>query len=407
MDDLETIARTIGIAEAACFDSVFLADVLFLAPQAFYDETRSLPDALVMISAITALTKRIGVIATVSTTFAQPYDVARKFATLARISKGRAAWNIVTSAAEADAKNFGGLSLASPEERYARATEFVEVTRALWDSYPSEALLRDKASGVYADPERVKPINHKGRWFEVAGPLNVPTSPYGHPVLVQAGQSESGRDFGARYAELIFTVQKSMEESRAFTEDMRARAVAHGRGPDALRILPGFIPILGSTEAEAKELENEIAQMIRPDQGFEAIRLYMGFDMSSLDPEEPVPDDLDQFVIGKAQVGSRDQMIRRWIKSEQPTVRQLMAAADQRGHLTIAGTPEQIADRMQEWFEAGACDGFTIGPSLFPLGLEQFAGEVVPILQERGLFRTEYTGTTLREHCGLEQPVRV
>jgi FMN-dependent oxidoreductase (nitrilotriacetate monooxygenase family) len=400
-EDLDVIVRMSQLAERACFDSIFLADAECLLPEFIWGW---LPDPMVVLGAIAASTERIGLMATLSTTFHEPYDVARKFATLDLMSGGRAGWNIVTSTTDASARNYGKSELLDTAERYARADEFVEVTKQLWDSWEDGALVLDQESGIYADADKVRAIDHEGRYFRVAGPLNAPRMPQRYPVLVQAGQSEAGRDFAARHAEVIFTAQTDRDDALRFTEDIRSRAAGYGRSSDAIKILPGLIPIVGGTDEEAHRLESDFKQLIDREHGLAAIRFNTGLDLSEYDLDGPVPTlaELPSSFRGKAQSGvGKMEIVLEWAEREQASIRDLMWMASEAGHLVLVGSPETIADRMEEWFAAGACDGFNVAPPILPKGLEDFADGVIPLLQQRGLFRTEYTGSTLRDHLGL------
>ena len=336
------LART---AEAARFDAVFFADGPVLHDGVEFNSVGRLEPILTLAS-IAAATTRIGLIATASTTFYDPYNLARLFSTLDHLSNGRAGWNIVTTASEDAARNFGLDSHPDHVERYARAAEFVEVTTRLWDSWEDDAVLIDRASGRYADPAKIHDAAFRGEHLRVEGAFNAARSPQGHPVLVQAGASNEGRAFASRYAEAIFTAHQRLADAQAFYADIKAGAEALGRSRDAVKILPGISPFIASTEDEARALERE-----------------------------------------------------------QPTVRGLLhRLAGARGHRVVAGTPEQVADTIEEWFTQGAADGFNVMPPYLPGGLDDFADHVVPILRERGLFRTEYEGTTLRDHLGLARP---
>ncbi|WP_297004155.1 LLM class flavin-dependent oxidoreductase [uncultured Corynebacterium sp.] len=392
-------------AERGLLDAIFFADSpavtgdVELRPGAGFEP-------LTLLSAIAARTEHIGLVATASTTYNEPYNLARAFASLDLISGGRAGWNIVTTAAEVSSANFGLTGHPSAEERYARATEFVEAVLALWDSWEEDALVIDRDAGRFADPARVHPADYRGRSLATRGPLNVPRSPQGHPVLVQAGSSNAGRALGGRFAEAIFTAHQRLEDAVDFAGDIRARAAASGRSGADVRILPGLSPFIGATEKEARELEAEFTELINP--AFTLPTLNGLFDLDFTE------DDLDTVIPLSAVRAtgrtldnnhSRSQVVAGIIERERPTVRQLLGRlAGARGHRVFTGTPVQVADTIEEWFRAGAADGFNIMPPAYPTGLEVFVDEVVPILQERGLFRTEYPGTTLRGSYGLEVP---
>jgi FMN-dependent oxidoreductase (nitrilotriacetate monooxygenase family) len=396
----ERLAR---IAEAAKFDSVFLAD----SPVLWNDPDRRPSGRLEPVMLLTALaraTRRIGLIATASTSYNDPYNLARRFASLDHISGGWAGWNIVTTAGDDAARNFGLEAQPAHAERYERAAEFVEVSRKLWDSWEDDAIVADKARGVHAEAGRVHAVDHAGRFFRVRGPLDVPRSPQGHPVLVQAGSSQDGKEFAARYAEAVFTAQQTLAEGQAFYADLKRRAVAAGRHPDDIKILPGIVPVLGSTEAEALALDAELDRLIVAEYARNTLANLLRVEPGRLALDAPLPADLpDEDEIEGAK--SRYTLIVELGRRENLTVRQLIGRlGGGRGHRTFAGTPEQVAETIGQWCTRGAADGFNVMPAVLPSGLELFAEQVVPILQRRGLFRTGYEGTTLREHYGLARP---
>ncbi|MFC4137784.1 MULTISPECIES: LLM class flavin-dependent oxidoreductase [unclassified Microbacterium] len=402
--DLAYHQRLARIAEDAKFDSLFLAD----SPALFGDVGRRPQGGIeptVLLTALAVTTSRIGLIATASTSYNEPYNLARRLSSVDWISGGRAGWNIVTTAGEAAARNFGLQEQPLHAARYARASEFLEVATKLWDSWEDGAIIADKASGVHALAERVHAIGHRGEHFQVEGPLNSPRSPQGYPLLVQAGSSESGKDFAARWAEAIFTAQPTFEEGRAFYADVKRRAVANGRDPEHLKVLPGLVPVIGDTEAEAREIEAELDRLIAPEYARDQLAKVLGRDPESLPLDRPLPDDLpseDEIEGAK----SRFTLIVELARRENLTVRELIGRlGGGRGHRTFAGTAVQVADTIQHWFENGAADGFNIMPAVLPSGLEVFVEQVLPILRERSLFRSEYTGSTLREHYGLPRPV--
>ena len=404
MTDIRYFQELAQKAEAGLFDSIFLADQLALA-----DDIASAPrtwlEPITALGALAVSTSRIGLIATASTTYTEPFNLARQFASLDHISGGRIGWNIVTSWMAAAARNFGGAGQVSHADRYARGEEFMQVVRALWDSWGDEAVLDDRASGQYARAEAVRPINHNGEHYQVAGPLNVPRSPQGRPVLVQAGSSDTGRAFAARHAEAVFTAHMEKATAQAFYTDLKARVVAAGRRADQALILPGLSPMIASTEAEARRLERELNELSDPEVGRKRLSArFGGHDFSHLPLDKPLR--LDDFPKPDAHEAarSRTEVIVGLVEREQPTLRQLLASlAGARGHFTFAGTPEQVADLMIDWFENGAADGFNIMPPILPWMLDVFIAEVLPLLQKRGLFRTAYEGTTLRDHYGLDR----
>lgn len=390
-------------AEAAKLDAVFFADGPALSDNIRHS-SRFYHEPITWLSAIAVATRRIGLIATASTTYTEPYNLARLFASLDHISGGRAGWNIVTTSVAAAAKNFGLGGHPGHADRYERAREYLDVVTRLWDSWEDDALMIDKASGVFADDSKIHPIAHAGRHFKVAGALNTPRTPQGRPVYVQAGASDDGRAFAARYAEAIFTAHQTLENAQEFYGDIKRQAAGFGRNPDHVRILPGLSPFIGGTEAEAQRLEREFNDLIQPEHSLEQIRRVMGLDLSGHDLDAPFPKHLVR-TDGEMAVASRFKVFMDIVDREKPTIRQLIERlAGGRGHNVVAGTPEQIADLMQSWSETGAADGFNIMPPYFPGGFDAFADEVVPILRRRGLFREEYTGTTLRDHFGLARP---
>ncbi|MFI0937635.1 LLM class flavin-dependent oxidoreductase [Streptomyces sp. NPDC021020] len=389
-------------AEAAGFDSVFLADGVEARP----DTAHSLAshfEPFTLLAALATVTSRIGLIGTVSTGFTEPYNLARQFASLDHISRGRAGWNIVTSAGDLAARNFNRDANQEHAVRYERADEFLEVVTALWDSWDDDALLLDRASGTFADPDRVRTIDHAGRHFRVRGPLNIPRPPQGHPLLVQAGSSQDGRGFAARWAEAVFTAQQTLEEGQEFSADLKRRAAALGRDPRHVVILPGIVPVIGSTDREARALDRELDELIVPHRAVSVLGDVLGVDLSAHPLDEPLPPLPPVTAINGAK--SRFELIRDLAERERLTLRQLVGRlGGGRGHQVVVGTPERIADHIETWYVRGAADGFNVMPPLLPSGLTAFTEHVVPILRSRGLFRSAYEGSTLREHYGLARP---
>jgi FMN-dependent oxidoreductase (nitrilotriacetate monooxygenase family) len=390
-------------AEAAKFDAVFFADGPALADNIRY-AARFRLEPITWLAAIAAATSRIGLIATASTTYTEPYNLARLFASLDHISHGRAGWNIVTTSAPQAAQNFGLPEHPPHGERYEKAREFLDVVTRLWDSWEDDALVIDPASGIFADSDKIHTIDHVGKHFRVRGPLNTARSPQGRPVYVQAGSSEDGRGFAAQFAEAIFTAHQTLSSAQQFYADIKSRAKAFDRNPDHVKILPGISPFIGSTQAEAKALQEEFDDLIQPDYSLVQLRQMIGVDLSGHDLDAPFPRHLID-PKGPRGVASRFQLVVDIIDREQPTIRQLLRRlAGGRGHWVIAGTPEEIADNIQTWFESGAADGFNVMPPWLTGGFDAFAEHVVPILRKRGLFREDYSGTTLRDHYGLPRP---
>ena len=392
-------------AEAARFDSIFLADQLALGDDVS-QAARIWLEPLTVLAALAVSTSRIGLIATASTTYTEPFNLARQFASIDHISQGRAAWNIVTSWLATAARNFGGAGQVSHEDRYARGEEFMAVVKALWDSWADDALIDDRASGLYANADRIRPVNHRGDFYKVAGPLNLPRCPQGRPVLVQAGSSDTGRRFAARHAEAVFTAHMAKATAQEFYADLKRLAAAEGRDPAQVLILPGLSPMIAGTEAEAQRLAREVNDLTDPEVGRKRLSgRFGGHDFSHLPLDRPLsPEDFpDPDTVQAAR--SRTEVIINLVRRDKPTLRQLLGyLAGARGHFVTAGTPEQIADLIEDWFTDGAADGFNVMPPLLPLQFDVFAAEVVPLLQQRGLFRTEYEGTMLRQHYGLDWP---
>ncbi|GIF14521.1 LLM class flavin-dependent oxidoreductase [Actinoplanes teichomyceticus] len=404
--DLQHYVRLARIAERGRLDSLFLADTPALWNSIGRRPSGGL-EPTVLLTALATATEHIGLIATASTSYNEPYNLARRFASLDHISGGRAGWNVVTTAGPDAARNFNLDDQPAHRDRYERAAEFIEVSRKLWDSWEDDAALGDKANGVWGDDSKIHPAGHEGRYFRVAGALNVPRPPQGHPLLVQAGSSADGRELAARYADAVFTAQQTLADAQAFYADLKRRALAEGRDPDTIKILPGIVPAIGSTEAEALALEEELDRLIRPEYALRQLATTLRVDPADLHLDRELPDDLpaeDEIEAAK----SRYTLIVELARRERLTVRQLIGRlGGGRGHRTFAGTPEQVADAIQHWFDNGAADGFNIMAPVLPAGLELFVEHVVPLLQRRGLFRTEYTTGTLREHYGLPRPAAV
>jgi N-acetyl-S-(2-succino)cysteine monooxygenase len=402
IDFYKNIAQT---AERGKFDMLFLADVLSVQ-----DDDASLKykasicfEPLTLLSALSTVTKHIGLAATISTSYNEPFHIARKVASLDHISKGRAAWNVVTSNLESEALNFNRKNHLEHAVRYERASEFLEVVKGLWDSWEKDALIIDKKSGVFADEKKVHTLNHQKRFFSVKGPLNISNPPQSHPVIIQAGSSEAGKQLAAETADVIFTAWQTLEEAQAFYKEVKSLVGNYGRFPEDLKIMPGVLPIIGKTEQEAKEKEQLLQELVLPELGVSLLSGLLGIDLSPYPIDGPLPDlpNVDEINGGK----SRYQLLLDLANREKLTIRQLsLRIAGARGHRTIKGTAEQIADQLEEWFINDAADGFNIMPPYFPGGLEDFVDLVIPELQRRGLFRSEYTGKTLRDHLGLKRP---
>ncbi|HEX3400537.1 MAG TPA: LLM class flavin-dependent oxidoreductase [Acetobacteraceae bacterium] len=392
-------------AEAGLFDSVFLADTLAVG-----DDVTRAPrtwlEPITVLAALAGATSRIGLIATCSTTYTEPFNLARQFGSLDHITGGRIGWNIVTTWLAAASGNFGGQGPLSHADRYVRAEEYMRVVTELWDSWSDDAVIDDRASGQYARSGGIRAIEHAGEHYQVAGPLNLPRSPQGRPVFVQAGSSETGRRFAARHAEAVFTAQMEKTTAKVFYAELKGLAAEEGRSPEHVLILPGLSPVIGSTEAEARRLTRELNDLSDPEVGRKRLSgRFGGHDFSHLKLDEPLtPEDFpDPGSVEAAR--SRTEVIIGLVRREKPTLRQLLGyLAGARGHFVTAGTPEQIADLVEAWFLDGAADGFNLMPPVLPAMLEVFVGEVVPLLRKRGLFRSKYASGTLRAHYGLSRP---
>jgi FMN-dependent oxidoreductase (nitrilotriacetate monooxygenase family) len=402
--DVKHFQKLAQTAERGKLDSIFFADSPVLHGNVGQRPYTSL-EPTVLLAAIAAVTERIGLIATASTTYNEPYNLARRFASVDHISGGRAGWNVVTTAGDAAARNFSLAGQPAHSQRYERAAEFLGVAKKLWDSWEDDAVVADKGAGVWADSSRVHSVNHEGPHFQVEGALDVPRSAQGHPVIVQAGSSENGKDFAARYAEAVFTAHQTLTDAQDFYADLKRRTTAAGRDPQSIKILPGIVPVIAATEAEALKLERELDELILPEHAVRQLANLLRVSPESLKLDGQLPADLpseDEIEGAK----SRYTLVVNLARREQLTVRQLIGRlGGGRGHRTFTGTPEQVADAIQSWFQAGAADGFNIMPPVLPSGLDIFVHQVVPILQGRGLFRREYTGFTLRDHFGLAVPV--
>ena len=405
---LAHVKTLVQVAEAAKFDMVFVADSDgFWAggdgPAAGRSHAGAGFEPLTLWSAMASVTQHIGFAATVSTTYNEPWHVARKFASLDLISGGRAAWNVVTSGNANAAPNFGLAEHPDHAARYDRAEEFLEVVLGLWDSWDEDAFLRDKDSGIFFDAAKLHTLNHEGKFYRVRGPLTVPRSPQGHPVVVQAGSSDPGKELAARTAEVVFTAQLRLEDAQDFYRDLKGRMARYGRHPDSLKIMPGIFPVVGRTQEEAEAKYQALQELIHPAVGLALLNgAAGGLDLSAYPLDGPVPQDVPVSETHK----SRQRLVLDLAARENLTVRQLyLRIAGARGHWTIVGTPTSIADEMQAWFTEGGADGFNVMPPVLPTGLYDFVSLVLPELRRRGLFRTEYEGRTLRENLGLAYPV--
>lgn len=389
--------------EAGKFDAFFMADhlaVLNMPVEALKrSHTVTSFEPFTLLSALAGATERIGLVATASTTFDAPYHVARRFASLDHISGGRAGWNIVTTSNPDAALNFGLTEHKEHGERYDRAREFYEVVTGLWDSFADDAFTRDRESGLYFDPDRMHVLDHKGEHLSVRGPLNIARPVQGWPVIVQAGASEAGRQLAAETAEAVFAAHRTLAEGQAFYADIKERMAKFGRAPDHLKILPGVLVIVGDSVEEAREKRALLDSFVHYDSAIASLSIALGHDASGFDPDGPLPDIPDT----NASKSGRERTIAL-ARNENLTVRQLAQRLGGYGGLAFVGTPATIADAMEQWLVERGSDGFNVMFPYLPDGLDDFVDKVVPELQRRGLFRTEYAGTTLRDHLGLPRP---
>ncbi|OGA01956.1 MAG: nitrilotriacetate monooxygenase [Betaproteobacteria bacterium RIFCSPLOWO2_02_FULL_62_17] len=398
------MART---AERAKFDMLFFADTPAVREAKMEALSRSAQyvaafEPITLCSALAAVTTKIGLTCTASTTYNEPYNIARKFGSLDHLSGGRAGWNIVTTAQSSAGRNFGIENDYTHAERYDRAREFTRIVRDLWDSWDDDAFVRDKESGQFFIPEKLHTLGHKGKWFSVRGPLNLPRPPQGHPVLVQAGSSDDGRDFAAEFADAIFTGHVVLDQARAYYDELKSRALGYGRNPDHVVVMPGLSAVVGRTESEAREKEQLLQSLMHPVVAREILATVLGgVDLSPYPMDGPLPPE-EMLPVPPSAAKSGRQNWFDLAKRENLSIRQLaLRAAHGRGKSAIVGSAQQVADHMQEWFEKGGADGFNIQPPCQPGSLDEFVELVVPELQKRGLMRSEYEGRTLRDHLGL------
>lgn len=395
------------LAEQGKFDMIFLSDGNGVRTHYKNEEELSKQGRMVhfepitLLSAIAVNTTHIGLTATASTTYNEPFHIARKFASLDHLSNGRAGWNVVTSVTDAEAQNFNLDKQPEHAARYARAREFMEVATGLWNSWEDDAFLYDKQSGVYFDPEKLHILNHKGKYFSVKGPLNIARPPQGHPVIVQAGSSEDGRNFASEWAEVIFTAHQTLQEAQNFYQGIKSEVSNVGRSKDEVVVMPGLFPIVGQTKKEAEEKYQLLQELIDPKVGLGLLTGLLGdVDISMYPVDGPLPE-----LPETEGSTSRQRLVYEKARREGLTIKELyMSIAGGRGHKMIIGTAVEIADVMEEWFRNEAADGFNIMPPYLPGGLEEFVQEVVPELQNRGLFRHDYEGFTLRDHLGIKRP---
>lgn len=410
MYSFEQLTQVARWMEDGKMDALFLADTSHLptvelverqdpASEGYSKIIRM--DAVTTISAVAAVTKNLGVIATASTTFGQPYDLARAVASIDYLSAGRAGWNLVTTQTDAVAPNYGFDEHMKHGDRYERAEEFFDVCAGLWDCWDEDALVIDKDKARFSDVSKIDILNHRGKHFKVKGPLNVPRSPQGRPVIAQAGASEPGRELASRIADVVFLASSMQEETKKFRNDIRARAAQSGRSPEHVKVMPGIMPIVGRTEEEARAHYLSLQEMVTDQEGLAAMRrISVGIDLSKYPMDGPMPE-----LPPTNGATTRQQIVLDWAKKENLTLRQVARRfAETDGHHLVWGTPAQIADMMEDWFRNEACDGFCVLFPYYPRGIEDFVKLVIPELQKRGLFRKDYEGRTLRENLGLPIP---
>jgi FMN-dependent oxidoreductase (nitrilotriacetate monooxygenase family) len=407
---LDHYVEATRIAARGKLDMIFFEDTLAVRERGgkiFGEVTINSLDPMIIIAALATATRDIGLAASYSSTYHDPYLLASKIASIDHLSGGRAAWNVVTTDASAG-RNFSAAGHPDKDLRYAMAHETIAVVRALWDSWPDGAVIADKARGLFYDPQAVKPFDYRGRWNAVRGPLNLPRSPQGRPVFIQAGMSEPGMDFAASFAEVIFSQAATKEQGQKFRTNMRARAQGYGRDPDTIKTMPGFVPIVASTDAEAREKEEFYAELVHPriQMGLLSERFNMDFSVFSMDKPFPMAEVLESLAKDdRPNVGGDRRKHLENVRSGE-TLGDYCKRITRRtySHVHCVGGPETIADFIAEWVGEGACDGFNLLPWQFPVELDVFVDQVVPVLQKRGLFRTDYSGGTLRDHFGLPRP---
>ncbi len=397
--DFKYYRRHAELAEHGKFDFLFIADSLFITEKSSPHYLNRF-EPITLLSALAAVTSHVGLVATVTASYAEPFNVARQFASLDHLSGGRAGWNVVTSWLDGTAANFSKTEHLGHDDRYRRAEEFVQVVQGLWDSWEDDALVHDKASGVFFDPAKLNALNHQGEFFKVKGPLNIARSKQGQPVIFQAGTSDSGRNFAARNADAIFVGHDGIEEARSYYRDVKARATGFARDPNSLFILPAVAPVIGSTEAEAEALWRERANLVSIEAALRMLgRNFNDYDFTRHELDAPFPE------LGKDALNSSQGAVLKVTQAareEKLTLREVaLRFATPRGN--FVGTPEQVAEKFELWLETGGSDGFVIGESL-PGQFERLVEAVIPILQERGSFRREYEGATFRENLGIDVP---
>jgi len=405
---LDAYADAARLCERGLFDLFFIADTPAARTENLHAWSRfpmfmNVLEPITLLTALAGITSRIGLGGTVSTSFSEPYNVARQFASLDHLSAGRAAWNVVTSANDYAARNFGHAKLAPHADRYRRAGEFVDVVRQLWDSWDDDAFVLNRDTGLYFDPASQHPVHHQGAFFKVDGALNIARSPQGHPVIIEAGASDTGQELAARTAEVVFSSNPSPQASKRFTDGLKARMAAYGRDPSELKVLAGLPILLAETDEQAAEAYARLQELVHPDVGRFRLGMDLETDLSDLSIDQPIP--ADRIPTGaNFHKGFFDDILRL-IGDGTPTLRDIYLRYE-RGRKTVTGGPKRIADVMEEWFTSGAADGFMLQFHIMPGGLDLFVAQVVPELQRRGLMRTSYDGPTLRNNLGLVRPAR-
>ena len=402
--NLQHIIELAQLAERGLFDMFFMADSVSFwrggLEAMTHDSYGTWIEPFTLMGALAQHTKHLGVVCTATTTYDQPFSLARRFASLDLVSGGRAGWNLVTSGNKAEADSFGLAEHMEKTERYKRAHEFAHVVRGLWNSWGDDVFVRDRESGIYFDKDKLHILDHDGVYFRTRGPINVPPSPQGEPVMVQAGASDDGRELAAETAEVIFGAQQTLEGAQEFYADVKHRLLAYGRKPDNLKVMPGLLVCVGETHDEAERKYEMLQDLIDPVTGLQLLSKRLDFDLSGFPINGPLPD-IPRNKISSTRVDLFVEIAHR----ENLTIRDLYRrVAGARGHYEIIGTPAEIVDMMEQWVSEGACDGFNIMPPVFPASLREFVDLVVPELQRRGLYRTAYSGTTLRENLGLTRP---
>ena len=398
--NLDYYRRLTRKAEEAKLDFAFFGDGLYISEKSHPNFLNRF-EPLTLLAALAMDTTHIGLAATLSTSYSDPYTVARQFMSIDHISGGRAGWNVVTSPLEGSALNYSKPEHPAHDLRYRMAGEYIDIAKGLWDSWEDDAFIRDQASGEFIDPDKMHRLNHVGEFFSVQGPLNISRSPQGRPVLIQAGSSEAGRGFAATIADAVFTGQSTRADAEAFSEDVKGRAEEAGRDPAEVLILPGCSPVVGRTPEAAEAKYLEIAGLVEINQALNYMgRFFNDLDFTQYDLDAPFPELGDY---GRNGWESSTDSIKKTARENELTLRE-MALRVTTPHHAFIGTAEQVADTMQDWFEAGACDGFMLSGAVLPQGFNDFVDQVLPILKDRGLFRTEYEADTLRGNLGLPIP---